>query len=229
MERIKNLIPYFLLLLTIVNTIILFYHINFNGHERSNTSLSDNVAPNKITIYTKDKYAEKLESEYNAARENLAKEVEKYITTIAPKSVVNALTLVDLSSRYNVDIRFVLSQGHLESHFATAGTASKTNSIFNVGAYDGDSAEQQKRNGFGYEHPDYSIEPYLKLLTNDYLVDGKTENDLLVNFVNKSDMRYASDENYEVSLKSIYNNIDNIANISETYETFKMYKLKLGR
>ena len=58
---------------------------------------------------------------------------------------------------YDVDIRLVLAQGHLESHFATRGTAAKTNSMFNIGAYDGHSASKQIKNGFGYVDPNYSI------------------------------------------------------------------------
>lgn len=189
----------------------------------------NNTAIQTTTDYIKDIYVSRLESEFVAAREQLADEIDLYIKTVAPKAVVNSLVLIDYCTEYCVDIKFVLAQGHLESHFATKGTAAKTNSIFNVGAYDGHSADQQRRNGFGYTHPDHSIEPYLKLLINDYLIDGKTEIDLLNNYVNHDNKRYASDENYETMLKSIYNNIDNIANISDTYETYIMCKIKLGR
>ena len=156
-------------------------------------------------------------------------EVDKYIKTVAPTSVVDALNLIDLCAEYNVDLRLALVQGHLESHFATKGTAARTYSIFNVGAFDGHSAEKQKKNGYGYKHPDYSVEPYLKLLTTDYLVDGKTELDLLNKFVNKNGKRYASSTTYESMLKDRWDKIDEIANITQTYETYKMYKLMLGR
>jgi hypothetical protein len=179
--------------------------------------------------HTRDVYVHRLESKFDAAREALAVEVDTYIKTVAPTSVIDALNIIDLCAEYNVDIRLVLAQGHVESHFATKGTAARTYSIFNVGAYDGHSANKQIRNGFGYKHPDYSVEPYLKLLVTDYLVDGKTELDLLDKFVNKQGKRYASSTTYESMLKDRWNKMDDTANITSTYETYKMYKLMLGR
>lgn len=181
------------------------------------------------TIYVRDSYVERLESKFSAARENLALEVDKYIHSVAPTSSVTALNLIDLCAEYNIDLRLALVQGHVESHFGTKGTASRTNSIFNVGAYDGYSAEKQMKNGFGYKHPDYSVEPYLKLITSRYLVDGKNEEDLLNEFVDKNGKRYASCETYESLLRSRWDKIDSIANITEAYNIYKMYKLQLGR
>lgn len=181
------------------------------------------------TIYVRDSYVERLESKFSAARENLALEVDKYIHSVAPTSSVTALNLIDLCAEYNIDLRLALVQGHVESHFGTKGTASRTNSIFNVGAYDGYSAEKQMKNGFGYKHPDYSVEPYLKLITSRYLVDGKREEDLLNEFVDKNGKRYASCETYESLLRSRWDKIDSIANITEAYNIYKMYKLQLGR
>ena len=179
--------------------------------------------------HTRDVYVHRLESKFYASREALAVEVDKYIKTVAPKSCVDALNMIDLCSLYNVDLRLALVQGHLESHFATKGTAARTYSIFNVGAYDGHSAKRQIKNGFGYSHPDYSVEPYLKLLVNDYLVNGVTELDLLQKYINKDGKRYASSTTYEAQLRDLWNKIDTVADITNTYETYLMYKLQLGR
>ena len=179
--------------------------------------------------HTRDVYVERLESQFDAAREELAIEVDKYISTVAPNADISALNIIDLCSEYNVDIRLVLAQGHVESHFATKGTAARTNSIFNVGAYDGYSAEKQIKNGYGYRHPDFSVEPYLKLLTTRYLIDGRTEDDLLDNFVDANGNRYASCTTYEEMLKSKMEKMDSIADITNKYEVYKKYKLKLGR
>ena len=65
----------------------------------------------------------------------------------------------------------------------------------------------RRRNGFGFDHPDDSVEPYLKVLINDYLVNGKTEYDLMNNYVNYLNIRYASDIRYEYMLRSVYNKI----------------------
>ena len=115
--------------------------------------------------------------------------------------------------KYDIDIIFVLAQGQAESHFGTAGTARKTNSVFNVGAYNGHSASKQISNGFGFKHPNDSVEPYILLLMDYYLVN-KTTNDLLYNYVNIYNMRYASNLAYEKFLRSIYNTINKKTNIN---------------
>jgi hypothetical protein len=179
--------------------------------------------------HTRDVYVARLESKFDAAREELAIEIDNYIDSVAPNSDISSLNLIDLCTKYNVDIRLPLVQGHIESHFGTKGTASKTNSIFNVGAFDGHDAKTQIRNGYGYKHPDFSVEPYLKLLTTRYLVNGKTEEDLLEKFVDRSGARYASSTNYEQLLRTQWDVISKNTKITEKYEVYKKYKLKLGR
>ena len=175
--------------------------------------------------YTRDIHMHRLESKFNASREELATVVEEYIKTNAPTAILNPLNLIDLTSQYNVDLVFVLAQGHAESHFGTKGTARRTNSVFNVGAFDGHSARKQIKNGYGYKHPDHSVEPYLKLLTNNYL-DGKTEFDLLENFVNSEGQRYASNPKYEKLMQEKYAQVEKY--IGEAYYKYRMYKLQTG-
>lgn len=179
--------------------------------------------------YTRDVYIQRLESKFDASREELAQEIDKYINSVAPNSDLDALNIIDLSSEYDVDLRLILAQGYVESHFGTKGSASKTHSVFNVGAYDGHSASTQIKNRFGYRHPNFSVEPYLKLLTNRYLVNGKTEKDLLDNFVDENGSRYASSKTYESALRNKWKEIDSLTNITQKYNAYKMYKLKLGR
>ena len=166
--------------------------------------------------------------EFLNARNAFAAEVHDYITGIAPSAEINPYILIDLCTEYNVDVAFVLAQGQIESHFATKGTARRTNSIFNVGAYDGHSANRQCRNGFGFEDPNDSIEPYLMLLTNDYLVNGKTINDLMKNYVNKLGMRYASNPKYESQLRSVYNRIYRNPRFKTAYEEYKDRYSEIG-
>ena len=150
----------------------------------------------------------------------LINEVNTYINTIAPSSKLDGEIVVDMCCEYNVDITFVLAQGQIESHFGTTGTARKTNSVFNVGAYNGYSASKQRANGFGFSHPNESVEPYLILLTNKYLVNGKTVNDLMYAYVNHLGMRYASDTRYEYMLRSVYNKINSKTNIKTLYNEY---------
>lgn len=152
-------------------------------------------------------------SNLDSVRNEIVIEIDNYISKVSPKSKIDAETLFNLCDNYNIDVRFVMAQGQIESHYATAGTAAKTNSIFNVGAYDGHSAERQRKNGFGYSNPNESIEPYLILLRNYYLVNGKSEHDLMNNYVNRRGKRYASDIYYEKSLKTVYNRINRTTNL----------------
>lgn len=170
------------------------------------------------TTYVED---DTLNDIYIESRERLIESVDNYIKSTAPTSVIDSEYLVDMCDLYDVDIRLVLAQGHLESHFATRGTAAKTNSMFNIGAYDGHSASRQIKNGFGYVDPNYSIEPYLKTLKTNYLVNGVTEEDLLNNFVNKHGWRYASSKEYERKLQRLWDNMDDISLALNDYEVDK--------
>jgi hypothetical protein len=179
------------------------------------------MGPQGMCVETEDNIIrEIMMEEYEEARNQLAIEVDNYISSVAPKANIDPYLMIDLCAEYDVDIRFVMAQGQIESHFATKGTAAKTLSVFNVGAYDGHSASRQCRNGFGFSDPNESIEPYLKLITNEYMVNGKTESDLMKNYVNGLGMRYASNPKYESMLRSVYKRISNTASFSIAYDNF---------
>ena len=185
------------------------------------TSLMFVAAPLTSSTFIGHTISAKNNIEYtDSVKTQLINEVDTYINTIAPSSKLDGEIVVDMCCEYTVDIAFVLAQGQIESHFGTAGTARKTNSIFNVGAYDGYSAAKQRANGFGFSHPNESVEPYLILLTNNYLVNGKTINDLMHVYVNHLGMRYASDTRYEYMLRSVYNKINSKTNINSLYNEY---------
>jgi hypothetical protein len=171
-------------------------------------------------INEEDAIRNKMIEEYENARDQLAIEVDNYILSVAPKANIDPYLMIDLCWEYGVDIRFVLAQGQIESHFATKGTAARTLSVFNVGAYDGHSASRQRRNGFGFSDPNESIEPYLRLITTEYMVNGKTESDLMKNYVNGLGMRYASNPRYESMLRSVYKRISNRPAFNIAYENY---------
>lgn len=172
------------------------------------------------TINTKKNNEINIIEYTDSVKTQLINEVDTYINTIAPSSKLDGEIVVDKCCEYNVDIAFVLAQGQIESHFGTTGTARKTNSVFNVGAYDGYSASKQRANGFGFSHPNESVEPYLILLTNNYLVNGKTINDLMISYINYLGMRYASDTRYEYMLRSVYNKINSKTNINSLFNEY---------
>lgn len=164
---------------------------------------------------------------YNEYKSELVKEVKAYIDSVAPTSSLTGYAIVDYSEKYDLDIKFVLAQGQIESHFGTTGMAVKTNSVFNVGAYD--NASYENINGkFKYKHPDYSIEPYMQLLYRDYINGSKTELDLMAKYVNKRGQKYSSNVNYENDLFNLYKSIDKTTRITELQGEMRRYKIISG-
>lgn len=111
--------------------------------------------------------------------------------------------LVKAADKYNFDLPFLMAAAHLESCFGATPRAQRTNSVFSVGSYD------NGKNVVTYSHPNESIESYIRLLISDYLINGKTINDLMIpgKFVNKNGHRFASNKKYEQQLRQIRNKI----------------------
>lgn len=147
------------------------------------------------------------ELKYFSTKSELITEVQHYIDSVAPTSDLRASILVDECEKYSIDIKFVLAQGELESHFGTKGLASKTNSVWNVGAYT-DMTLDEILKKYKYNHPNESISPYLKLLYNKYLTKD-VEEGLLNNFVDIHGNRFAEDPHYEERLKFKYKSLCN--------------------
>ena len=167
-------------------------------------------------------YQERTELKYWSSKDSLVTAIDNYIITTAPESTVDGLFLLNKCQEYNVDLVFVLAQATLESHFGTTGIAKKTNSVFNIGAYDGKSIYAISSK-YKYENPNLSIDPYLTLLNDSYL-EGKSEEELLSNFVNKDGKRYASYKNYEKELQIIIKRIEDDTDIVKAYSRFLKYQ-----
>lgn len=164
---------------------------------------------------------------YHESKSELVKEVKHYIDSVAPTSSMTGYAIVDCCERYDLDIKFVLSQAQVESKFGTTGMATKTNSVFNVGAYD--NLKYEQINGkYKYKHPDYSIEPYMRLLYKDYITGTKNELDLMAKYVNKDGTRYASNKDYEASLMALYTRIDSTTNITRLQGEMRRYRIICG-
>lgn len=186
------------------------------------TSLDKNYKDYPYQVYRGN-----IELKLQQSKGQLVDEIDKYIKSVAPNSILNARILLEICEEYNIDIKFVLAQGHIESHFGTKGMALKTNSVFNVFAYDGKNYSQICKKG-KYSHPDHSIRPYLELLVNDYMVEGKCEYDLLDEFVNKNGDRYASAQDYESKLNNTFINISDSTNIDKLYKQYRKYQMLSG-
>lgn len=176
------------------------------------------------TNYSSHAYKDNMKYKYEGARNELIECIDQYIAAIAPKSYVNGSAIFEASEKYGIDIKFMLAQAQVESHFCTTGIAAKTNSMYNVKAYDGRSAAHMLKHGAGFDHPDKSVMPYAKLLAENYLVDGKTEADMFDKFVDKYGHRYASNKNYEKQLFDVYSKIDDVVDISTAVFNYNKYK-----
>jgi hypothetical protein len=199
-----------LLFLFIIIMILLVLYKNVRNEK---VGLDDNI----YTINNEWTYLRYQDMKYL-----LSQEVDRYIHKIAPTSALDGLYLVDKCEEHNVDILFVLAQGQKESHFGTQGLAKRTNSVWNVFAYDGYEFEKISSNGI-YLNANLSIEPYLLLLNKDYL-NNKCEADLLENFVNYNGQRYATYENYEIELTKLYLQLKNSTTIDSLQQEMKKYK-----
>lgn len=201
------------LIIAVLNTCVLGIAISILNND---TSKNTNIVFEE-TINQKEVVMDAIKNEIIA-------EIDRYIYTVAPSSGVRGEVLFELCDAYGVDVRFAMAQAQVESHYATKGTAKKTNSIFNVGAYDGHSAKRQIRNGFGFNDPNDSIEPYLILVTSDYLVNGKTIYDLMNRYTNHLGMRYATNPRYEKMLRTVYNRINTNTELGDLLTQYNEYK-----
>ena len=104
----------------------------------------------------------------------------------------------------------MLAQTQLETSFGKAGIGrtSSRHSLFGV----------EKRHYSNYVE---AINDYVKLLKTSYLVKGRTEQNLLKNYVNKGGYRYATNPNYEVSVRKYYNTICNVTKIKSLQNQYK--------
>lgn len=160
-------------------------------------------------------------------RIKLTEEVETYIQKMAPTSKLTPRHLVDKCLEYNTDIIFVLAQGVLESHFGTKGLALKTNSVWNVGAFD----NQRPGRKFWYDTADESLEPYLRLVNEKYLINITSQGDtiskdlhhlVLKGYTNYAGNRFASSRGYENGMRRFMVEIDMETSISFYQDIVKL-------
>lgn len=187
------------------------------------------IAKNNLT---KSKYAYyqkmELETHYWEVKCKVVDEVKSFMAANAPTTNISSIMLVNLCDEFDIDVRFVLAQGLIESHYGTKGLATKTNSVWNMGAYDGATYEQIL-GVYKYSHPNESIKPYLKKLKKNYLGNSKTEWDLVSNFVDLNGHRYATYEKYEDELKIALDRIENETTLGSLLLEYDHLKRDLNR
>ena len=172
---------------------------------------------------TATEYIRELHVQYQGVKADLVDITQHYIDSVAPNSGLRALVLVENCEKYGIPITFTLAQGEIESHFGTTGLAFRTNSVWNVGAFDDYTLNDIQHK---FDNPNDSVSPYLELLLNNYL-PSKTVEDLLENFVDINGNRYASDPHYETKLKSKLDYINKYYPIDSLQQRLNYYKIRL--
>lgn len=167
------------------------------------------------------------ELKYYETKSLLCDEVQKYINSIAPSSNLRGYAIVEECERFNIDIKFVLAQGEIESHFATKGIGGKLHNVFNVGVFDGLTSEEVN-DKYTYSYPNQSIRPYLELLHRRYLVN-KLEVDLMDDYVDIDGRRYATDPKYESKLRERHTYISMHTQIDSLQKRMNNYAIKCDR
>lgn len=217
-SRLKSILK---LVTLVVVTVGLAIGTTVITHNRLSTSCG-------MTDYNYEIYRSRTELAMEGVKDKIVTEIDNYIDSVASDSGLNGIRLFELCDKYGVDVRFAMAQAEAESHFGTKGVAAKTNIVWNVKAYDNRTAEDMIKKGDTEKHPDMSIEPYLILLTNEYLVNGKTEHDMFDKFVDSNGKRYASNPNYETMMLSIYNRINESTKLKNLLKEYRRYKMILG-
>lgn len=206
----------FLKKVVIISMVLIF--VNISSTMPSNSAAQPTPEKSDSELY--------VESVKTKMTSQLVKEVDNYIKKMAPTSTLTPELVVDKCLRYNVDIIFVLSQALLESHFGTKGKAARTNSVWNVGTYD---------NGkilYTYKTPDESLEPYLKLINEKYLINITTKGDTVYKdlhhlvedrgYTNVNGYRFASAKGYENAMRKLMVKIDMETSISFYQDIIKL-------
>ena len=180
--------------LTTLLTVITITFLTFPAHTHNTEQTSSiTVTQDSSAISYKD-----------SIRTELIHEVDNYISKRFPDSRLSATSVVLACEKHDFDLVFALAQAQIESSFGTKGKAARTNSVWNVGQFDGRSTETMNKLGLTYTHPEQSIEPYITLVKTNYLGDQRTYDDLMKRYVSLSGKRYASSTTYETHLKSVY-------------------------
>lgn len=198
---------------------LFFGLISFGVHTFSTVKEKQHIEKN----YVFEVYRQNLELDFYGAKDTLVDAIDSYIKEIAPSSVMNGIAFVNKCDEHNMDLFFVVAQAQVESTFATKGLGQKMNSAFNVKAYDGKGSKYMDK----HHHPDESIEPYMVLVKKYYMGDSKTEMDLMNNYVDLSNKRYASNPEYETMMLSTYKKL--VDRYGKLYDDYLKYKTLAGK
>ena len=111
---------------------------------------------------------------------------------------INPETLVELSYAYKYDLPMLLAALHLESHFGITPRAKRTGSPCSIGCWD------NGKDKVYYDDQNEAVEDYIRIMQDNF-IRNRSFSDAFAdgNLVNGIGKRYASDKNYEKTLRSM--------------------------
>lgn len=206
-----------------ITLILVLTFMNISGTTSVSEVTGGINAMSKVILTPEQVYVNSLQLKFN---QKLVAEVDNYIKQLAPETKLNSEFLVKKCLEYNTDIIFVLAQGLLESHFGTKGKAAETNSVWNVGTYDDGQIL------YRYKDPNESLEPYLKLINEKYLINITSSGDTIYKdlghlvqdkgYINYNGSRFASARGYENGMRKLMVKIDMETSISFYQDILKL-------
>jgi hypothetical protein len=153
----------------------------FNRKDKTIKEVSNNFNYN-ISDYLNVESENNINHNNNDNRLNdLTEKADKYlkrfpITELPTNYQIDGRTIAEASIKYDIPLEFILAVGQIESRFLTnekAVRGRKTKSIFGLGLYD------NGQNVISYPNARKSVDDFAKHIHSNYLVEGRTINDLL--------------------------------------------------
>jgi len=170
------------------------------------------VAAGRITVKAEERRAAEEQRQKEIIEQGRKELKEKKIAAIVEevlrvyelnkagldKPLFDPEKMVELCDEYDYDLPLMLAQARCESLYGLTDRAQRTHSMFSVGNHD-DGSNRAVYNNF-----DESMEPYINLMINDYLVNKDIDSLLMPGqFVNFDNKRYAKNKNYEREVKRV--------------------------
>lgn len=149
----------------------------------------------------------------DSIKNEIIDEVSKYVKSQAPRAhKFISMHLVQAGLANDIDICFMMAQTQIETCYGTTGAG----------------RESSRRSMFGVtskKYPNYeaAINHYCEVLKKYYLVKGKTEQHLMTKYVTGTGGRYAGNPQYEIELRTAYNQIKRTTSIYSLQEEYKRF------
>ena len=201
----KNFLAVFIVLLFMLGS-IWFNTCGANNTRYQERPIIDYVSPNNITKIDTVQIKDSIKNE-------IIDEVSKYVKSQAPRAhKFITMHLVQAGLANDIDICFMMAQTQIETCYGTTGVGRESSRRSLFGVY--------KKSYVDYKA---AISDYFYILKGSYLVKGKTEQHLMTKYVTGTGGRYAGNPQYEIELKTAYNQIKRTTNIYSLQEEYKRF------